>query len=117
MPKEWKKNKANVPKSSEPTEPFAVELLAAEIGQDTPQIDLHGMREDEAAGEVERFVNTQFVAGKRFGRIIHGKGMGLLHRVTHRVLTDYVKKGIVAAFRDSHYALNAVTVFALHPNE
>lgn len=117
MPKEWKKNKADAPKASEPTEPFGADLLAAEIGQDIPQVDLHGMREDEAEREVEHFINTQFAAGKRAARIVHGKGLGSLRRVAQRVLADYVKKDIVAAYRDSSYALGAVTVFALHPNE
>lgn len=117
MPKEWKKNKVDAPKSSEPTEPFGADLLAAEIGQDVPQIDLHGMREDEAASEIERFINAQFTAGHRAGRIIHGKGKGLLRQTVHRLLQAYKEKDIIAAYRDSHYALNAVTVFALHPSE
>ncbi len=117
MPKEWKKNKMNAPASLEPAEPYGADLLAAEIGQDVPQTDLHGMREDEARGEVERFVNAQFAAGNKFGRIIHGKGGGFLRRETHAILAVYASRGIVANYRDALHAVGGVTVFALHPNE
>ncbi len=117
MPKEWKKNKSETPKVSEPAEPFGMELLAAEMNADAPQVDLHGMREDEARGEVERFINAQFVAGNRFGRVIHGKGGGRLRRETHALLSAYKARGIVAAYRDALHAVGGVTVFALHPNE
>ncbi len=117
MPKEWKKNKPPASVSSEPVEPFGSELLAAEVNADAPQVDLHGMREDEARGEVERFVNAQFVAGNRFARVIHGKGGGHLRRETHVILAVYKARGVVANYRDALHAVGGVTVFALHPNE
>ncbi len=117
MPKEWKKNKKDLSAPTDFTEPFGAELLSAELNQDAPQVDLHGLREEEAEAEVERFLNAQFVAGSRFGRVIHGKGQGSLRQVTHRLLALYAKKGIIAAYRDSTYALGGATVFALHPNE
>lgn len=116
MPKEWKKHRPSVP-AAESADPHGADLLAAEIGAHVPQTDLHGMREDEAVSEVERFINAQFAAGAKAARIVHGKGMGFLRKATHRVLVDYQQKGLVAAFRDSQHALGGVTVFALHSRE
>lgn len=96
---------------------YEADLLAAELNQDVPSVDLHGMREEEARQEAEWFVNAQFAAGRRVGRIIHGKGSGLLRKEIHALLAAYKNHGIVADYRDALPALGGVTVFALHPHE
>ncbi len=42
------------------------------------EIDLHGMRVDEALPAVESFIYTRYRAHERVLWIIHGKGTGIL---------------------------------------
>lgn len=41
----------------------------------TSEIDLHGLRLDEAESEVMRFVDRLYYHGETSGRIIHGMGI------------------------------------------
>lgn len=59
-------------------------------------IDLRGLRSEEAVAEVERFLDHGFAAGLNLLEIIHGKGDGILRKRIH----DYLRgRKDVAGFR------------------
>jgi len=63
----------------------------------TTEIHLRHMRAEEALRDLEKFVDDAMLAGLPSIRIIHGKGEGILRKVTQ----DFLKKHAgVAAFRD-----------------
>ena len=51
-----------------------------------PEIDLRGLRAEEAVGEVERAVDAAVRADLTTLRIIHGKGTGALREVVAQTL-------------------------------
>ncbi len=78
-------------------------IFAAEL--DIPvQIDLHQMDVEEAKYAVDLFLNDQFMAGERVGKIIHGRGTGKLREAIHHLLQDHP---LVEYYRDAQ-ALHAV---------
>lgn len=109
MPKEWKL-KAKAERKAE-TSPLEVEMFTAEMSRETPQLDLHGMRPDEADTRIDWFLDRSFAAGEKAVRIIHGKGMGILRQNLHEQLK---KHPLVAAFRDSQQQMGGATIVALH---
>ncbi len=65
------------------------------------QIDLHGLRTDEARDALGRFVRDAHQAGLRCVRVVHGKGLGSPGRtpvLKQRVLRWLVQKKEVMAF-------------------
>lgn len=58
------------------------------------QIDIRGMRADEATIAVEKFIDDALVAGVTQIYILHGKGYGILRRVVRQILSknQYVIK-------------------------
>ncbi len=52
-----------------------------------PEIDLRGMRYDEAVAAVDKFLDEALLAGWQQVRLIHGKGTGALRKG----ITDYLK--------------------------
>ena len=65
------------------------------------QIDLHGLRTDEAREALGRFVREAHQAGLRCVRVVHGKGLGSPGRMPvlkARVLRWLVQKNEVMAF-------------------
>lgn len=61
-------------------------LLAAELGGDVPEIDLHGRRRDEAAAALEAFVQSAFMRGEPAIRVICGRGSGTLFEAMREFL-------------------------------
>lgn len=59
------------------------------IQQESPgsEIDLRGQRADEALVSLERYLDSAYLAGLPFVRIIHGKGTGKLRQVIREALT------------------------------
>ncbi|MCU0489744.1 MAG: Smr/MutS family protein, partial [Anaerolineales bacterium] len=57
------------------------------------ELDLRGRRADDALEALERYLDSAFVAGLPFVRIIHGKGTGRLREVIRQALGEhaYVK--------------------------
>ena len=65
------------------------------------QIDLHGLRTDEAREALGRFIRESHQTGLRCVRVVHGKGLGSPGRtpvLKHRVLRWLVQKKEVMAF-------------------
>ncbi len=53
------------------------------------ELDLRGQRADEAEDSLERYLDTAYLAGLPFVRIIHGKGTGKLRTVVRQALKDH----------------------------
>jgi dsDNA-specific endonuclease/ATPase MutS2 len=103
---------AAVPQAPEPRDPWETAIFAAELGH-APQIDLHGMPSHEALGELERFLNHEFLAGTEVVKIIHGRGRGILRQAIRKALKEHE---LVARFRDADNPAQkgGVTYAALH---
>ncbi len=52
------------------------------------EINLRGQRADDAVQALERYLDTAFLSGMPFVRIIHGKGTGRLREVVRQVLKE-----------------------------
>lgn len=57
------------------------------------QVDLHGLRTDQAREALGRFVNDTHAQGLRCVRVVHGKGLGSLGKTP--VLKDKVRRWLV----------------------
>ena len=64
-------------------------------------VDIHGMRADEAREAVERGLDDALQSGTPHVRLIHGKGTGVLRAVVVEVLTEH---GEVHAFETARSA-------------
>lgn len=53
------------------------------------EIDIRGMRANEVADQVERYLNDAYLAGLPYVRIIHGKGTGALRQVVRETITRH----------------------------
>lgn len=53
------------------------------------ELDLRGQRADEAIDSLERYLDSAYLAGLPFVRIIHGKGTGKLRSVVRQALKDH----------------------------
>jgi DNA-nicking Smr family endonuclease len=65
------------------------------------QLDLHGMRTDEAREALSHFLRSAHKRGQRCVRIIHGKGLGSVNKepvLKNKVRNWLVQKGEVIAF-------------------
>ncbi len=60
-----------------------------EVRQESPgiEINLRGQRADEALEALERYLDSAYLAGLPFVRIIHGKGTGKLRQVIREALS------------------------------
>ncbi|OGL89599.1 hypothetical protein A3I45_00125 [Candidatus Uhrbacteria bacterium RIFCSPLOWO2_02_FULL_53_10] len=61
-------------------------ILAAEMGAEIPEVDLHGMDRLDAKRHIEQAVDAVFVAGDRVVRIVHGAGQGILRKLAREIL-------------------------------
>jgi DNA mismatch repair protein MutS2 len=91
-----------------PLEELDALLFQAEAGADVPEVDLHGMRADEAVSYAEQLLQSSFVSGERVIRLIHGKGEGRLRESLHSWLRTH---RLVARWREA--ASGGVTLVAL----
>jgi DNA mismatch repair protein MutS2 len=53
------------------------------------QLDLRGQRRDEAADELDRYLNDAYLSGLRSVRIVHGKGTGAVRQAVHQLLDTH----------------------------
>ncbi len=74
------------------------------------EINIIGQRRDEAEWEVMRFIDNVYTEGLGFGRIVHGKGQGILKLMVQEVLS---KDKRVKSFSDAppEHGGGGVTVF------
>jgi DNA mismatch repair protein MutS2 len=64
-------------------------LLHAQDRQVALQLDLRGQRSDEAAQELDRYLNDAYLAGLKSVRVVHGKGTGAVRRAVHELLNGH----------------------------
>ncbi|MGC9361177.1 MAG: Smr/MutS family protein, partial [Anaerolineae bacterium] len=78
------------------------------------ELDLRGYRANEVASELERYLNSAYLAGLPWCSIIHGKGMGVLKQVVRGHLQGHP---LVSEFRPGTLAEggDGVTMVKLPP--
>ena len=66
-------------------------LVRAETAPEAPptQLDLRGLRRDEAAETLDRYLNDAYLAGLRFARVVHGKGSGAVRAAVREQLAGH----------------------------
>ncbi|HVN55948.1 MAG TPA: endonuclease MutS2 [Anaerolineaceae bacterium] len=68
-----------------PPAPVAPAIFRASPGM---ELDLRGQRAEDALDALDRHLESAYLAGLPFVRIIHGKGTGRLRQVVHEALRD-----------------------------
>lgn len=63
--------------------------ISEAIGNFTAELDLRGMRGDNALHEVEKYLDKSIMLGFPFIKIIHGKGDGILRKLIREYLRKY----------------------------
>ena len=53
------------------------------------ELDLRGLRAEEVAPILDRYLDNAYLAGLPWAQIIHGKGMGVLKSVVRQILKDH----------------------------
>lgn len=79
---------------------------------DPTVLDLHTFLPRECADVVEEFVRAAHEDGHPTVRIIHGKGVGTLRRITHSVLERHPA---VASFKLAEHGNWGATIVELKP--
>lgn len=64
-----------------------------------PEIDIRGVRGEEAINEVRDFIDNALIVQHRNLRILHGKGNGILRELVRQYLSTV---DVVKSFRDEH---------------
>ena len=77
-----------------------------------PEIDLHGLSVDEARRELDQWIDGLVRAHEPFGRIIHGRGKGILQQFVVREIAQHRCVERVEASGVSH-EIGAVTYIVL----
>ncbi|MDR2727540.1 MAG: Smr/MutS family protein, partial [Chitinispirillales bacterium] len=72
-----------------------------------PEIDIRGVRGEEAINLVRDLVDNAFVVRHRNLRILHGKGNGILRQLVREYLATC---GVVKIFRDEHVELGGAGI-------
>jgi len=65
------------------------------------EINLRGQRADEALDSLERYLDSAYLAGLPFVRIVHGKGTGKLRQVVREALKGYIHVKSFEAGKDN----------------
>jgi len=65
------------------------------------ELDLRGQRADEALEALERYLDSAYLTGLPFVRIIHGKGTGKLRQAVRQALQNHPHVGSFEAGRDN----------------
>jgi DNA-nicking Smr family endonuclease len=82
-----------------------------------PILDLHGARAEDAAREIEDFIIDQFSRGESCCRIGHGKGRGILAKITKEKIAGFVKEGKIESSFSSRLFPGGATVIVFTPEE
>ncbi|HLP74329.1 MAG TPA: Smr/MutS family protein [Bacteroidales bacterium] len=72
-----------------------------------PEIDIRGMRGDEAIQKVQDLVDTAIVVRHRNLRILHGKGNGILRQLVRDYLSTV---DLVKSYRDEHIEMGGTGI-------
>ena len=67
-----------------------------------PEIDIHGVRGEEAINQVRDLIDNSLIVQHRNLRILHGKGTGILRQLVREYLATV---DVVKSFRDEHVEL------------
>lgn len=95
-----KKNKSIQKGGELPASEDELLIMAAELGADVPELDLHERRSrDDARQAVIQWIHQEAFKGTPVVRIIHGKGEGKLRTIVCEVLEE--EQSIVLAVRQS----------------
>ena len=80
---------------------------------ESPGIELHirGLRAEEVAPRLERYLDTAYLAGLPWVHIVHGKGLGVLKEVVRDLLKDHP---LVDSFRPGELAEGGDGVTVVH---
>ncbi|MBI2862894.1 MAG: Smr/MutS family protein, partial [Chloroflexi bacterium] len=62
------------------------------------ELDIHGLRPNEAQPAIERWLNDLYLAGLQQGRVIHGRGTGALRQAVREYLVGHP---LVSAFHSA----------------
>ncbi|MGB4594478.1 MAG: endonuclease MutS2 [Anaerolineaceae bacterium] len=73
---------------TEPAKTFMGKTSLPTVASPGLELDLRGMRVEDALDKVENYLEQGFLAGIPYGRIIHGKGTGVLRQAIRQVLKD-----------------------------
>lgn len=76
-----------------PLSPYETAILAAELGQSVPTIDLHGDSAYDAIYRLGNFIYSNHPLGTDVLKIVHGKGTQKLHHTIHKWLKS--QKGVL----------------------
>ena len=82
-----------------PTSNITRSTVDAHVKHFRTEIDLRGMRGDEALMQVQYFIDDAILAGASQVRILHGKGNGILRQMIRQYLATVPN---VRSFRDEH---------------
>ncbi len=79
----------------------------------TPQIDVRGMRGEEALMEVEKYLDKALMMGFNQIRVLHGKGDGILRKIIRESLKKYKE---VQSVSDEHvdFGGDGITIVSLN---
>ncbi|MDP2631952.1 MAG: Smr/MutS family protein [Candidatus Uhrbacteria bacterium] len=79
--------------NSERSELLDTLILVAQENPDTPTVDLHSLDVNEARAVLDKFLDSQFMAGDKVVQIVTGTGKGILSREMRDVLerSSYIK--------------------------
>ncbi len=90
----------------------SVKTYTESVKDFSPQIDLRGMRGEEALMEVEKYLDKALMMGFDKIRILHGKGDGILRKIIRESLKKYKE---VKSLEDEHvdFGGDGITVVKL----
>lgn len=96
--------------SAEPAPAAQITPSAASPGM---ELDMRGWRAEQVAPELEKYLNSAYLAELPWVHIIHGKGMGILKEVVRQYVAEHP---LVASYRLGQAAEggDGVTVVTLH---
>lgn len=112
--RERTEKRADKARGRAPVNAPSVETIAPHAESPGMELDLRGLRVEEALEKLDRYIHAAYLSGLPFGRIIHGKGTGALREAVHKYLNGHslVSKAVAADTKDGG---GGVTVIHMVP--